>query len=132
MKMLLLTAVVMLLFSCKKQVGEAQLPFPPRSNEHPVATLAFTQGQPKPAFNLDASSTDYPSEYGLAFNVPDTGKYILTLWDVDKQSVLLRDSIRYTQDHGFLYIDFGPAGKEVEVLPGKKYMASVFMARSPA
>jgi len=145
MKIFLPVVLVLTLLSCKKGTDYATLPFPSRSNENPVASLAFTQGQPSSAFNLAASSTDYPTEYGLEFtvskkgnlyalglNVPDTGKYILSLWDVDKQSLLLRDSVHYVLSNGFLYIDFGPGDKEVELVPAKKYMASVFMSRSPA
>jgi|GEM_PF-1850142 len=138
-------ALSSLLFSCTKGPFYVLPVIPIRQNENPVSTLAFTQGHTKPAFNLVASSNDYPSEYGLLFtaskkgnlyalglNVPDTGKYILTLWDADTKAILLRDSVHYTLNYGFLYIDFGTQNKEVEIIPNKKYMASVFMPRSPA
>jgi hypothetical protein len=138
-------ALTSLLFSCTKGPFYVLPVVPIRQNEHPVSSLAFTQGHTKPAFNLVTTSDDYPSEYGLLFmtskkgylyalglNVPDTGKYILTLWDADTKAVLLRDSVHYALDHGFLYIDFGIQHKEVEVIPNKKYMASVFMPRNLA
>lgn len=145
MKIFLPAVLALVLFSCKKGT-DVELPaIPIRQNENPVASLAFTQGHTGSAFNLVTSSADYPSEYGLLFtaskkgilyalglNVPDTGKYILSLWDVNTKALLLRDSVSYTLGYGFLYIDFGPQGKEVELVPGKKYMASVFMPRSPA
>jgi len=147
MKISIPTAIALasLMFSCTKGPYYVLPVIPIRQNEHPVSSLAFTQGYTKPAFNLVASSNDYPSEYGLLFmaskkgnlyalglNVPDTGKYVLTLWDADTKSILLRDSVHYTLNHGFLYIDFGAQNKEVEIIPNKKYMASVFMPRSPA
>lgn len=141
---LFFAALLLLIAGCKKDT-EIKSPFPPRSNENPVAMLAFSNGTLKPGFNLTASSADYPSEYGIQFtvskkgnlyalglDVPDTGKYILTLWDVNTKKVLLRDSTHYTQTAGVLYIDFGPSGRELELKANTPYMASVFMPHSPS
>jgi hypothetical protein len=109
-----------------------------------VASFAFIPGGLKPGFTLEASESDYPGEYGtvfraskkgriyaLGFNVPDTGVYVVSLWDAASQSLLLRDTVHYTAASGFLYADFGPRNKELDIDAGRSYIASVYLPRLP-
>jgi hypothetical protein len=146
MKKIVFTAFVLIVFlSCTKD--RIFNPTPPRVNENPVFNFAFKQngtGEIKPNFNLVASSTDYPTEFGneftvakdgvlyaIGFRMPQTGKYIVSLWDVATKSLILRDSVDYTDPAKFLYKDFSAQGKDVNILKNKKYMASVYIPRLP-
>ena len=148
-KMIFIAPVLVLVLSaCEKSADSPHPAVPPRTDETPVSQFAFKQdgtGDIRPAFNLMSNTTEYPTEYGIeftaakkgvlyavGFRMPQTGKYILSLWDVATKTLLLRDSVDYADPSKFLYKDFSIKHQDIDIEKNKKYMASVYVPRTPA
>jgi len=144
----IIPVLVLLLSACEKSPDSPHPAVPPRVDETPVFQFAFKQdgtGAVRSNFDLSATDIDYPSEYSIeftaakkgvlyavGFRMPQTGKYILSLWDVATKTLLMRDSVDYTDPSKFLYKDFSVKKQDIDIDKNKKYMASVYVPRTPA